>query len=153
MNIKPWLIGFLLLAIAQAFMLMISQSFMLVIIYTSGRQMFIDVMRRISRTKFRFYDVTPVGRLMNRMTSDLGTIDGNISYQFQAVALLTITWISSLVIIASATPLFLAFSVALTAIFILVFRWFLPTSQSLRRLEVGGSRRGHDWHISNKMCN
>lgn len=93
-------------------------------------------MRRISRTTFRFYDVTPVGRLMNRMTSDLGTIDGNISQQIQEVAWLSITWISSIVIIASVTPIFLAFSLALTAFFVHVFRRFLPTSQSLRRLEV-----------------
>ena len=94
-------------------------------------------MHRISRTTFRFYDVTPVGRLMNRMTSDLGTIDGNISQQIQDVAWLSITWISSIVIIASVTPIFLAFSLALTALFIHIFRRFLPTSQSLRRLEVG----------------
>lgn len=39
-DIRPWLIGFFLLATAQAMMLLVSQSFMLVITYTSGRQMF-----------------------------------------------------------------------------------------------------------------
>lgn len=95
-------------------MLLVSQSFMLIIIYTSGRQMFTDVLGRVSRATFRFYDVTPVGRLMNRMTSDLGTIDGNISQQLQDVAWLSITWLSSLVVIASVTPIFLLFSLALT---------------------------------------
>jgi ABC-type multidrug transport system fused ATPase/permease subunit len=43
---------------------------------------------------------------------------------------------SSVVVIASVTPLFLLFSLALTAGFVLIFLRFLPTSQSLRRLEM-----------------
>ena len=135
-NIKPWLYGFFLFAIAQAAMFLISQSFMLVIVYTAGRRMFQAILRSISGATFRFYDVTPLGRLMNRMTSDISTVDGNISQQFQDFAWLGITWVSSIVVIASVTPLFLVFSFALTAAFVLIFLRFLPTSQSLRRLEV-----------------
>lgn len=137
-NIKPWLYGFIILAVAQAVMFLVSQSFMLVIIYSAGRQMFQAILGSISNAAFRFYDITPVGRLMNRMTSDISTVDGNISQQIQDVAWLGITWISSMVIIASVTPVFLAFSFALTVAFVWVFLRFLPTSQSLRRLEVSG---------------
>ncbi|KAL8700458.1 MAG: hypothetical protein Q9201_005439 [Fulgogasparrea decipioides] len=135
-NIRPWLVGFFLLAIVQAAIFLIGQCLMIVIIYFAGRQMFRDVMNRVSHATFRFYDVTPVGRLMNRLTSDIGTVDGNISQQFQDVAFLAITWISSIVVIASVTPIFLAFSFALTASFVFIFLRFLPTSQSLRRLEM-----------------
>jgi ABC-type multidrug transport system fused ATPase/permease subunit len=135
-NIRPWLIGFFLLATAQAVAYLISQGFMLVIIYTAGRDMFKRVMDRVSHATFRYYDITPVGRLMNRLTSDCSTIDGNISNQFQNVARLSIAWISSVVVIASVTPLFLVFSLTLTAGFLLIFLRFLPTSQSLRRLEM-----------------
>lgn len=138
-NIRPWLIGFFLLAIAQAIVYLISQGIMQVIIYSAGKQMFRDVMTRVSHATFRFYDVTPVGRLMNRLTSDISTIDGNISDQFQRVAKLSIAWVTSVVIIASVTPIFLAFTFALTAGFVLIFLQFLPTSQSLRRLEVSVS--------------
>ena len=136
LDIRPWLVGFFVLAAAQASMFLISQGFMIVIIYTAGRRMFAQILDRVGHAVFRFYDVTPVGRLMNRMTSDIGTVDGNISQQFQAFAWLSITWVSSIVVIASITPLFLVFSLALTAAFVLIFLRFLPTSQSLRRLEV-----------------
>lgn len=137
-NIKPWLYGFLVLAAAQAVMFLVSQSFMLVIVYSAGRQMFQAILRSISNATFRFYDITPVGRLMNRMTSDISTVDGNISQQIQDAAWLGITWISSMIIIASVAPVFLAFSFALSVAFVWVFLRFLPTSQSLRRLEVSG---------------
>jgi ABC-type multidrug transport system fused ATPase/permease subunit len=135
-NIRPWLVGFFLLATAQSLAFLISQGFMLIIIYTAGRDMFKRVMDCVSHATFRYYDVTPVGRLMNRLTSDCNTIDGNISNQFQNVARWSIAWISSIVVIASVTPMFLVFSLALTAGFVLIFLRFLPTSQSLRRLEM-----------------
>ena len=135
-NIRPWLLGFFCLAAAQALMYFISQCVMMVIVYYAGRQMFMDVMDRVSHATFRFYDVTPVGRLMNRMTSDISTVDGNISSQFSIVATLLIQWLASMVIIASVTPLFLVFAMVITLCFALIINRFLPTSQSLRRLEV-----------------
>ena len=135
-NIRPWLLGFSLLAVGQSTMFFVSQCSMLIIVYSAGRSMFKNVINRISHATFRFYDVTPVGRLMNRMTSDIGTVDGNISQQFQDVALLVILWTSSVAIIASITPVFLIATCILTATFVWIFLRFLPTSQSLRRLEV-----------------
>lgn len=109
---------------------------MLIIVYVAGKGMFEAVMERVAFATFRFYDVTPVGRLMNRMTSDIGVIDGNISAQFQLVTWLGISWVTSVIVIASVTPTFLIFSALLAIAFVLIFRQFLPTSQSLRRLEM-----------------
>lgn len=135
-NIKPWVLVFFLIGLGRTVVWSISRAIMILIIYTAGKQMFHDIMVKVSHANFRFYDVTPVGRLMNRMTSDIGVIDGNISEQFNIVTWLAISWISAVAVIATVTPVFLLFSVALTAAFILIFRRFLPTSQSLRRLEM-----------------
>jgi ABC-type multidrug transport system fused ATPase/permease subunit len=135
-DVKPWLVGFFILAIVQATAELFTRIFMLVLVYQAGKNMFERVMTRVSHAKFRFYDVTPVGRLMNRLTSDINTIDGNISGQLSNVANLIIAWISSVVVIGSVTPVFLIFAVGLTLSFVLIFSHFLPTSQSLRRLEM-----------------
>lgn len=135
-NIRPWLWGFFFLALFQSLAFALGQSVMIVIVYIAAKRMFRDIMKKVTNATFRFYDVTPIGRLMNRMTSDIGVIDGNISQRFQGIAWLSIGWLSSLVVIASVTPLFLAFSVALTISFVIIFMRFLPTSQSLRRLEM-----------------
>ncbi|TKA25471.1 hypothetical protein B0A50_06338 [Salinomyces thailandicus] len=135
-NIRPWLLGFFLLALGQSLFSVFSQGIMIVLVYVAARRMFKSIMEKVANAAFRFYDVTPVGRLMNRMTSDIGVIDGNISQRFQIVAWLGISWLSSVVIIASVTPSFLAFSAGLTVAFVLIFMRFLPASQSLRRLEM-----------------
>ena len=146
-NIKPWLLGFFALATAQSVTFFMAQCVMLIVIYSAGRQMFKDIMDRVSHATFRFYDVTPVGRLMNRMTSDIGTIDGNISGQFAAVGWLLIRWVTSLVIIASVTPVFLVFALLLTTLFVVIFRRYLPTSQSLRRLEASHPQKMPDHFV------
>lgn len=135
-NIKPWLIGFLILACGQSLSYVASQASLLVIVYLAARNMFRDIMQKVAYATFRFYDTTPVGRLMNRMTSDIGVIDGGISMQFSAISWMLISWISSVVVIASITPAFLVFTAVLAVLFVLVFRRFIPTSQNLRRLEM-----------------
>ncbi|EHY58849.1 hypothetical protein HRR83_001892 [Exophiala dermatitidis] len=135
-NVQPWLIGFLVIVLLETLALVLSQVSMLVVTYTAARGMFREIMDRISNATFHFYDVTPVGRLMNRLTSDVGTIDGNIADQFLIVIWYGVAWISSMVVIGSVTPLFLIFAIALTIAFVMIFLRFIPASQSLRRLEM-----------------
>ncbi|EAW11644.1 putative ABC bile acid transporter [Aspergillus clavatus NRRL 1] len=135
-DVRPWLLAFFVITTFQSAMLLIAQLLMLVIVYCAGKKLFREVMVQVSHATFRFFDITPIGRLMNRLTSDIGVVDGNISEQFQAIAFQAITWISSIVVIGSVTPTFLGFSFALTGAFIFTFLRFLPTSQSLRRLEM-----------------
>lgn len=135
-DVRPWVLIFFLTGLARSITWGIFRSIMIVIIYTAGKQMFKDIMATVSHATFRFYDVTPVGRLMNRMTSDIGVIDGNISEQLQNVGWQGISWAVAVVVIATVTPTFLVFSTLLTICFVIVFLRFLPTSQSLRRLEM-----------------
>ena len=135
-NVRPWLLAFFLFAILQVLLYLVTEIVKIAIVYSAGRQMFKDIMDHVSQATFRFYDVTPVGRLMNRMTSDIGNIDGDISSRFQSIASIGLNWVAAVAVIASITPTFLLFSVALIAAFVFIFSRFLPTSQSLRRLEV-----------------
>ncbi|KAJ5544543.1 hypothetical protein N7535_007059, partial [Penicillium sp. DV-2018c] len=135
-DVRPWLWAFLAIISFQAATLLVAQLLMLVIVYCAGRTFFRQVLVRVSHATFRYLDTIPLGRLMNRLTSDIGVVDGNISEQFQVIAFQAITWISSVLVIATATPMFLVLSLALTVAFVLIFLRFLPTSQSLRRLEM-----------------
>ncbi|KAK0636601.1 hypothetical protein B0T17DRAFT_85446 [Bombardia bombarda] len=135
-DVHPWLFWFGVISMAQVLTQTMSDISLIVIIYKAGKNLFEQAMQRVSNATFRFYDVTPVGRLMNRLTSDMGTVDGQIADQLMQVATYMISWLSSVIIIGTATPLFFVLSIAMTAVFVLVFDRFLPTSQSLRRLET-----------------
>ncbi|TLD32087.1 ABC transporter [Venturia nashicola] len=135
-DVRPWLVAFLVIAILQSVMLLTVSLVQLAIMYCAGKTLFAEAMLAVSRATFRFYDVTPVGRLMNRLTSDIGTIDGNIANSFMGIANNSITWCASVFIIATVTPAFLVFAFLISGIFVWIFFQFLPTSQSLRRLEM-----------------
>ena len=135
-NVSPWLIGLLCISLAQALSIVLSHSAILTARYLSGKNMFKAVMRRISNTTFRYYDVTPVGRLMNRLTSDINQVDSGVGADLYMILYYSITWVVSIVVIASITPLFLLVSALVTIVFVWIFLKFLPTSQSLRRLET-----------------
>ncbi|KAK0627525.1 hypothetical protein B0T14DRAFT_493599 [Immersiella caudata] len=135
-DVRPWLWWFFAISVAQVLTQTLADAAMVVIVYNAAKGLFERAMHRVSNATFRFYDVTPVGRLMNRLTSDMGVIDGQIANQIMQVGWYTVSWLSSIAVIATATPLFLVLSIAMTALFVLVFDRFLPTSQSLRRLEM-----------------
>ncbi|CAG5144885.1 uncharacterized protein ALTATR162_LOCUS1619 [Alternaria atra] len=135
-DVVPWLWTFFLFVSTTAVLFWWTNLIMFGVGYHAAKTIFRETVERVAHATFRFYDVTPVGRLMNRLTSDMNTIDGELSNAFIVFAWQIIGWMSAVVIILSSTPAFLAFGLLLGCGFVYYFFRFLPTSQSLRRLEM-----------------
>lgn len=135
-NVRPWLICLAIIALVQILFEALSDVALIAIIYNAGKSLFAKAMRCVTNATFRFYDVTPVGRLMNRLTSDIGTIDGQIAVQVLLLAFHCLGWMTSMLVIATATPIFIVLSVGMTALFVYMYNQYLPASQDLRRLEM-----------------
>ena len=139
-DVVPWLWTFFAFVIVTAVLYWGTTMLMFGVGYKAGKTVFKEAIERVAQANFRFYDVTPVGRLMNRLTSDMNTIDGNLSHMFTIFAWQIIGWVTSIAIIMSATPAFVGFGILLTFGFVYYFFRYLPTSQTLRRLEVRNCR-------------
>jgi ABC-type multidrug transport system fused ATPase/permease subunit len=135
-DVVPWLKLFFVFVAGTAVLFWWTNIIMYGVGYQAAKTIFRDTITRVTHATFRFYDTTPVGRLMNRLTSDMNTIDGHLSLYFTIFTWTLIGWVSCIVVIISSTPTFLAFGLLLTCGFVYTFLKFLPTSQSLRRLEV-----------------
>ncbi|KAI0400551.1 ABC transporter [Xylaria palmicola] len=135
-NVTPWLMCYAALGVAMAVLYTLTQCTLLLILYLAAKNLFGRVLHRVSSATFRFYDTTPVGRLMNRLTADIGMLDGGMIAPLQDVTFWSINWVTSMVVIASLTPTFFVFAIVMTLWFMYVFNLFMPTSQSLRRLEM-----------------
>ncbi|KAH9909207.1 canalicular multispecific organic anion transporter 1 [Xylariomycetidae sp. FL2044] len=135
-DVRPWLLWYALIGVLMTILYTLTQCGLLLILYTAAKTLFVRVITKVSNATFRFYDTTPVGRLMNRLTSDIGMLDGGIVTPLQNVAFHSITWVSCMVVIAVTTPIFFLFALGMTLWFMWIFFRFLPTSQSLRRLEM-----------------
>ncbi|KAI1143540.1 canalicular multispecific organic anion transporter 1 [Hypoxylon sp. FL0543] len=135
-DVLPWLLWYAILGLLMTVLFVLTQCGLTIILYRAAKDLFARVINRVSSATFRFYDVTPVGRLMNRLTSDIGMLDGGVIQPLQNFAFWSLTWLSSMIVIALTTPIFFIFALGMTIWFIVIFMLFLPTSQSLRRLEM-----------------
>jgi ABC-type multidrug transport system fused ATPase/permease subunit len=135
-NVVPWLQTFFVFVTATSILFWWTYLIMYGVGYHAAKAVFQEAIRRVAHATFRYYDVTPVGRLMNRLTSDMNTVDGNLSNMFTVFIWQAVGWVTAVTIILTSTPAFLAFGLVLCGGFTYYFFHFLPTSQSLRRLEV-----------------
>ncbi|KAH8709993.1 hypothetical protein GQ44DRAFT_454583 [Phaeosphaeriaceae sp. PMI808] len=135
-NVIPWLQTFFLFVITTSILFWWTYLIMFGVGYQAAKTIFQAAVERVAHATFRYYDVTPVGRLMNRLTSDMNTVDGDLSSAFTVFVWQLIGWVTAVVIILSSTPAFLLFGIILCCGFVYFFFRFLPTSQSLRRLEM-----------------
>ncbi len=72
------------------------------------------------RASMRFFDVTPVGRIINRFSTDLDKLDSNIP-QFTRLWLFNLaTLLSILVVISYSIPVFLIAVIPLAIFYICV---------------------------------
>ena len=82
----------------------------------------------------KFFDTVPTGRILNRFTSDLDTIDQNIPNE-----ILDFTWclIESIVIIlliCVTTPYFIAVIILLMGIYFFIQKIYIASSRQIKRL-------------------
>jgi ABC-type multidrug transport system fused ATPase/permease subunit len=134
-NVQPWILLLLAISIGQSLALLIYATAHLGATYNASKTLFSEAIVRVTNATFRFYDVTPTGRLMNRLTSDIEVIDTTLHY-LGLVIFSGSLWAVSVIAIASVTPLFLIFSATLMGLFVVIFLQYLPASQSLKRLET-----------------
>ena len=72
----------------------------------AGHFVHAGVLRNILSSPMSFFEMTPVGRILNRFGKDLDVIDTLIAVNFQATTVCTLRVISTPVVIAYSTPLF-----------------------------------------------
>ena len=101
----------------------------------ASRKIHTNLMRSVCRAQFKFFDVTPLGQLMNRFSKDLEAVDQEIAPIAISVLFCALGIIITVVIISVITPLFLIAGVFITIIFWFVGSLYLNTSRDLKRLE------------------
>jgi len=92
---------FLLAVIVLAYSLLIN----LRLVQASGR-LHSAMLKSIVRGTMDFFDTTPVGRILNRFSRDVETIDSNIPHSFSMWINIFFNTLSTFIVISYSTPLF-----------------------------------------------
>lgn len=93
-----------------------------------------ELIQRILRAKVRFFDITPLGRIINRFSSDMETIDQNIAPSGTFLLYSIVATIFVILLITYVTPLFLVPGCFIAAIFWFIGSFYLESSRDMKRL-------------------
>ncbi|KAK2171191.1 hypothetical protein NP493_1094g02038 [Ridgeia piscesae] len=87
------------------------------------------------RAPMSFFDTTPVGRIMNRFSKDIDTIDVNIPITIRVLVSSLAVVIGTIVVISYTTPVFLCVLLPLGLLYYFIQRFYISSSRQLRRID------------------
>lgn len=93
------------------------------------------LMGAVTRARFKFFDVTPLGQIMNRFSKDLEAVDQEVAPIAIGVMTCALGIVVTIVLIAAITPGFLIAAVFITLAYYFVGSFYLSASRDLKRLE------------------
>ncbi|XP_044271389.1 multidrug resistance-associated protein 1 isoform X7 [Tribolium madens] len=82
-----------------------------------------------------FFDVTPVGRILNRFSKDVDTVDNILPMTLRGWITCFFSVLGTLVVISVSTPIFVAVIVPIGILYYFIQRFYVATSRQLKRLE------------------
>ena len=101
----------------------------------ASRQLFGRLLRTVVCATMRWMDTTPSGRIMNRFSKDIETVDSSLASSLQAVNTSMASFLASILTIAYIFPVFLIPAAALGAVYYSLAIGYLNTGRDLRRME------------------
>ncbi|XP_015785719.1 multidrug resistance-associated protein 1 [Tetranychus urticae] len=94
-----------------------------------------DLLYQIFRSPMSFFDTTPTGRIVNRFSKDIDTVDSIIPQNLRSWLLCFFQVLSTFVIISYSTPLFIIALVPICCVYAFIQRIYVASSRQLKRLE------------------
>eukprot|EP00662_Eupelagonemidae_sp_cell21_P056677 gene56677-biopygen83402 len=77
----------------------------------------------VLRAQTMFYDQTPAGRILNRFSRDLDTLDAGIADQLAGIVSLVFVSISTVTVISGVMPVLIVFFVPLTSVYYVMMQY------------------------------
>ncbi|XP_041833390.1 ATP-binding cassette sub-family C member 9 isoform X2 [Melanotaenia boesemani] len=94
-----------------------------------------NLLNKIIHAPIRFFDVTPLGQILNRFSADTNIIDQHIPPTLESLTRSTLLCLSAIGVIASITPAFLIALVPLAVAFYFIQKYFRVASKDLQDLD------------------
>ncbi|QLQ77932.1 hypothetical protein HG537_0A01790 [Torulaspora globosa] len=101
----------------------------------ASRKIFKQLLKRVMHAKLRFFDATPIGRIMNRFSKDMEAADQELTPFIEGAFYSLVSCVSTVVLITFITPQFLSVAILVAILYYFVGYFYLTGSRELKRLE------------------
>ncbi|KAG0292891.1 hypothetical protein BGZ96_003540 [Linnemannia gamsii] len=125
---------YVLLSISTLFMAALTNYYTIFGGLAASRALHQQLLHKVSRAKVRFFDTTPIGRIVNRFSSDISTIDDDVSNGLQGLFGSFVTILGIIFIISVNMPLFMIPAVFIVVVYGIIGALYVPVSRDLKRL-------------------
>ncbi|TPX10955.1 uncharacterized protein E0L32_008161 [Thyridium curvatum] len=134
-NVPYYLLILALIGLASAAFALARDLWIFLGSLTASWKLHNQLMTSVAFAKFKFFDVTPLGQMMNRFSKDLEAVDQEVAPIAIGVMSCALGIVVTVVLIAVITPGFLIAGIFITALYVLVGKFYLAASRDLKRLE------------------
>lgn len=101
----------------------------------ASRKIFKKLLNNVLHSRLRFFDSTPIGRIMNRFSKDIEALDQELVPYLDAAFYCLIECLSTILLITFITPKFLSIAIIVSILYYLVGYFYLSASRELKRLD------------------
>ncbi|XP_028304429.1 ATP-binding cassette sub-family C member 9 isoform X1 [Gouania willdenowi] len=102
---------------------------------TAATSLHHDLLNKIIHAPIRFFDITPLGQILNRFSADTNIIDQHIPPTLESLTRSTLLCLSAIGVIAFITPAFLVPLIPLGVAFYFIQKYFRVASKDLQDLD------------------
>uniref|UniRef100_A0A671PT03 Cystic fibrosis transmembrane conductance regulator n=1 Tax=Sinocyclocheilus anshuiensis TaxID=1608454 RepID=A0A671PT03_9TELE len=124
--------------------------FMFNALVSSAETLHSRMFNSILRTPVRFFDINPIGRILNRFSKDIGHLDSLLPWTFVDFIQVFLQIIGVIAVASSVIPWILIPVLPLLISFLFLRRYFLRTSRDVKRIE-STSRSPVFSHLSSSL--
>jgi ABC-type multidrug transport system fused ATPase/permease subunit len=134
-DVRPWIFIYFLISLCGAVTVLLYIALGYYASLQASRTLFLQLLNRLVRAPARFFDVTPIGRILNRFTTDINTVDGALQNSARAALSGVFNFVASFLVIIFVVPSFAPFALIIAGLYIRLAPRYIRASRDLRRLE------------------
>lgn len=106
-----------------------------VICMTSSRNLHNSMFSKLMRSEPRFFDSNPSGRILNRFSKDMGSVDDQLPNTILDVKWIFLNIACICILVSYIRPIIIIPTLLMAVVFYFLRRFYLNTSRSVKRLE------------------
>jgi ABC-type multidrug transport system fused ATPase/permease subunit len=130
-----FLVVYAILGLIFMFITFLREGFLFGGSLAASRRIHERLIQKVTHAKFRFFDQTPLGQLMNRFSKDIEAVDQEVAPVAIGVVHCFASIITIVILISIITPAFLIAASVISILYFLIGRFYINSSRDLKRLE------------------
>jgi ABC-type multidrug transport system fused ATPase/permease subunit len=130
-----FLVIYAILGLIFMFITFLQEGFLFGGSLAASRRVHERLIQKVTHAKFRFFDQTPLGQLMNRFSKDIEAVDQEVAPVAIGVIHCFASIVTIVILISIITPAFLIAASIISVLYFLIGRFYINSSRDLKRLE------------------